>query len=48
MLPAGTVITIEPGVYLEGRFGVRIENMVLLTADGCRDLTASPRELIVL
>lgn len=48
VLPAGTVITIEPGVYLEGRFGVRIENMVLLTADGCRDLTASPRELIVL
>ncbi len=47
-LPAGTVITIEPGIYLEGRFGVRIENMVVLTDGGCIDLTGSPRELIVL
>ncbi len=47
-LPAGTVVTIEPGIYLEGRFGVRIENMVVLTDEGCVDLTASPRELICL
>ncbi len=44
----GTIMTVEPGVYLEGRFGVRIENMVLIEGSGCRVLTASPRELIVL
>jgi len=47
-LPERTVITIEPGIYIEGRFGVRIENMVLLTGDGNENLTASPRELLVL
>lgn len=47
-LADGTIMTIEPGIYLEGRFGVRIENMVLIEGDGCRVLTASPRELIVL
>lgn len=48
VLPPGTVITIEPGIYLEGRFGVRIENMVALREDGCDNLTASPRELMIL
>ncbi len=46
--PAGAVITVEPGIYLPGKFGVRIEDMVRLTEDGCEDLTHSPKELIVL
>ncbi len=48
VLPEGTAITIEPGVYLPGQFGVRIEDIVVLRASGCDDLTASPKELIVL
>jgi Xaa-Pro aminopeptidase len=44
-LPMGAVVTIEPGIYLPGKGGVRIEDTVLLTADGARKLTASPKEL---
>jgi Xaa-Pro aminopeptidase len=47
-LPAGTVVTIEPGVYVPGFGGVRIEDMVLLTDDGNRVLTSYPRDLITL
>lgn len=47
-LQAGIVMTIEPGIYLKGRFGVRIENMVVLEEGGCQNLTDSARELIVL
>lgn len=45
---AGMVITNEPGIYLPGKFGVRIEDMLLITSTGCRSLTHSPKELIVL
>lgn len=45
-LPAGTVITVEPGIYLAGRFGVRIEDMALVTESGYENLTHSPKELI--
>lgn len=48
VLKAGTIMTVEPGIYLENRFGVRIEDMVYVTPEGCIDLTGSPRELIVL
>ena len=41
-LVSGMVITIEPGVYLPGRFGVRIEDMVAVTGDGARVLTPAP------
>lgn len=47
VLKAGTIMTVEPGIYLENRFGVRIEDMVYVTPEGCIDLTGSPRELIV-
>lgn len=47
-LLAGSVITIEPGVYVPGAFGVRIEDDVLLTPRGCTVLTTAPKDLIVL
>ncbi len=45
---AGMVVTDEPGIYLPGKCGVRIEDMLLITEDGCRSLTKSPKELIEL
>lgn len=42
------VITVEPGIYLPGKFGVRIEDMVRVTKDGCEDLTHAKKELIIL
>ena len=47
-LPEGAVISAEPGIYLEGRFGVRIEDVLYLTGNGCRDITLAPKELIIL
>lgn len=47
-LRAGSVVTVEPGIYLPGRFGVRIEDMALITKEGCEDLTSAPKELLVL
>jgi Xaa-Pro aminopeptidase len=46
-LEVGNVVTVEPGVYLPGRFGVRIEDLVAVTADGCEILTGISKELIV-
>lgn len=48
VLKPGMTMTVEPGIYLEGRFGVRIEDMVVLTDDGYMDFTKSPKELITL
>jgi Xaa-Pro aminopeptidase len=47
-LQAGMVVTIEPGVYLANRFGIRIEDMVAVTASGGQVLTPSPKALIEL
>jgi Xaa-Pro aminopeptidase len=46
-LAAGNVVTVEPGVYLPGRFGVRIEDLVAVTEDGHDVLSGLPKELTV-
>jgi len=47
-LLAGMVVTIEPGVYLAGQFGIRIEDMVAVTPTGGQVLTPAPKALIEL
>ena len=44
----GMTFSIEPGIYLPGEFGVRIEDLVLVTEDGCELLNYNPKELTVL
>ncbi len=48
VLEVGNIVTVEPGIYLPGQFGVRIEDMALVTADGCVNLTECEKKLIVL
>ena len=47
ILIEGEVITIEPGLYYKEIGGIRIEDMVLVTGDGCRDLTRSSKEFVL-
>lgn len=47
ILREGAIMTVEPGIYLEDKFGVRIEDMVWVTKDGCENLTASEKKLLI-
>lgn len=47
-IPAGAVITIEPGIYLPGKFGIRLEDFGLVTEEGYKPFTESPHELTVI
>ncbi len=47
-IPAGALLSAEPGIYIPGKFGVRIEDVILLTEEGCVDITRSPKQLIIL
>jgi Xaa-Pro aminopeptidase len=46
-LRAGNAVTVEPGIYLPGQFGVRIEDLVAVTDEGCQILTGLPKDLTV-
>ncbi|KAB2951666.1 aminopeptidase P family protein [Heliorestis acidaminivorans] len=48
ILQVGQVVTVEPGIYIPQWGGVRIEDMVIITDSGCRNLTKAPKELICL
>jgi Xaa-Pro aminopeptidase len=47
-LVPGNVVTVEPGIYLPGELGVRIEDLVVVTGSGCEILTSLPKELTVI
>lgn len=47
-VPCGAVVSVEPGIYLEGKYGVRIEDIVFLTENGCENLTNSTKEFIII
>ena len=46
-MPVGAVASAEPGIYLPGKFGVRIEDVTIYTAEGCENITKSPKNLII-
>ena len=48
ILMPSDVVTVEPGIYIKGRFGVRIEDMVMVKDDGYKNFTRFPKELIVI
>lgn len=48
ILQFGNIVTVEPGIYIEGSFGVRIEDMLFVTKDGNENLTNAPKALMVL
>ena len=47
-MPAGAVVSAEPGIYIPDEFGVRIEDVTVITDTGCEILTKSPKNLIIL
>ena len=48
ILQVGNIVTVEPGIYIPEKFGVRIEDMALITENGCDNLTKAPKNLIIL
>ena len=46
-MPVGAVASAEPGIYLPGKFGVRIEDVVIFREDGCENITKSPKNLMI-
>ena len=48
VLESGSILTVEPGIYIEGKFGVRIEDFVILTENGCDNLTKYAKNIISL
>lgn len=48
VLEENMIVTVEPGLYIEGKFGVRIEDSVAVTANGCEILTKTPKDLMEL
>lgn len=48
VMEVNMISSAEPGIYLPGKFGVRIEDVVIFTEDGCENITASPKNLIIL
>ncbi len=47
-LKAGMVVTVEPGIYLEGQYGIRIEDLILLNEDGIEVLSKSDKQVMIL
>ena len=48
VMEKNVITSAEPGIYLPGKFGVRIEDVVIFTENGCEDITHSPKNLIIL
>ena len=48
VMQVGMISSAEPGIYLPGKFGVRIEDVVIFTPDGCENITKSPKNLIII
>ncbi len=48
VVPTGAVLSVEPGIYIEGKYGVRIEDIVFLTENGYKNLTNSTKDIIIL
>lgn len=48
ILQVGNIVTVEPGIYIPEKFGVRIEDMARITENGCENLTNAPKDLIIL
>lgn len=47
-MPEGAVISAEPGIYLPGKFGVRIEDVLILREGGCEVITKAAKQLLIL
>ena len=48
LMPENAICSAEPGIYIPGKFGVRIEDVVIYKPDGCENITFSPKNLIII